>query len=1330
MDRVDCLMPEGLPVADLLRHLGLDPEPIFARVFIDGQPVPKAQWEWAVPSAGQVVTIRVIPTGGEGGGKDILRAVAMIGIVIASIFAPYLWGLVGSGYGAALTATLAIGGSLAVNALIPPARPKLQDLSSTNLSPTLSLTGSANRLAPYAPIPRVYGTHRVFPPLAAQQVTDVVGSDQYLRLLFCVGYGPLALSDFKIGQTPIEQFQNVEMEIRYGFPADAPLTIFPDDVFEDALSIKLTNAGGYQQRTSQANAKELSVDVVFPNGLILFNQTGPPSAQTVLVTVEYRLVGTVPWTTANSQPAVAATVTTSFTGANNDLVITARTGGAFANAYSLVFLAGSSLSVTKPIVTIRGQSHPEIPTFIFQVILVSGSTTSAAVRTALEAHAEFNALFTVAHAPGNDGTGAITIPTQLIAPRGVSDLVPITYQLSGGKDGTHSLVVTATSPTLVRANLRWIVDVGQYEVRLKRLTPDTSSSSIRDEVFWTMLRTIQNAVPVNKTGLCLVAMRIKATDQLNGTVDQFNCLAQSLLLDWTGTSWVLQATNNPASVYRDILQGSANARPLPDARLDLATLQAFHARCAAKNLAFNAVIDFRTTVFELARDVLAAGRASFGLRDGKYSVVEDLAQTTPVQHFTPRNSWGFRGTKTFADLPHALKTRFVNPEKDWQQDERLVYADGYSAVNATKFETFDLIGVTDYDQAWKLGRYHLAVAQLRPETYELTTDVENLVCTRGDLVRVVHDVPLFGAGYGRIKSLTLDGSNNATAFTLDDVLTMSAGVSYAVRFRKSDGSSLMQQLVTVAGEQSTFAFTAAIPSAMKPAVGDLALLGVLNAESVELIVKEIQPAADLTAKLTLVDAAPAVLTADSGSIPPFDSQITLPASVQPPKPVVIQVQSDESVLLRDVDGSYQSRILITLHFLSGTYLVATHIEAQYQVSGSQTAWSQIFSPVSGTAVEVTIAPVEDAQQYDIRLRAVNRDRGQTSDWIYITRHTVVGKTTRPPDVSELGFNATGIGWAYPTPPIDFDGFLVRSRPGTSPVWDDAFQLNDVPITNLTYPIIADGSTRVLMVKAVDVAGLESANPAWILQDASALVLRNLAETIDLKTQGFPGTLTNCTVVGGNLTADSQTLFWSNDTAQFWSADGATFWNGTYQDMSYVFTVTPPDDWLTGIMRLQLGITAQGWTLEYRTSLPALFWTSDSATFWTSDSALFWSAGSASFVTWPGAIEFPKRQDYDFRLSAGGGQIQGIVTLLNILFDMPDLRERFDTVLVQNGGTRLPLTKTFHAIKAVTATLIGTTDPASKVKVLDNQLSPGPLVECFDDANADALGHVYAVVDGY
>lgn len=813
--RIECAMPEGSTIAAMLRAIGLNPDPLFARVFIDDRLILKAEWEYATPKANQLVTVRVIPTGG-GGGKDALRIVAMIGVVAAAVFTAggalagaagligggSAWaGATAAGFGVGgLGSTLAgvavsIAGSLAVNALIPPAKPKLQDLSRLNLSPSLSLTGVSNQLAPYAPIARLYGRYRIFPSLGAKIYTETVGSDQYLRALFCCGYGPLALSEMKLGQTPIEQYEGVQLEVRYGHADDPPLTLIPDDVFEDALAIPM-DSDVYYQRTSPLNVREMTLEFFLPNGLFRYIvDTKEYIPCNMRFAVDYRVVGEVSWTAYDPAfQGTAASAVITFPGSDNDIQLTASPVGVIGNTL-WVGLFQDLNDTPGPLTAEYAVSSlgPDHSNSLF-VRFPPGTTATEVVAAINGANPEKQDVRIVASlVPGNTGTGLVFEGQSYLYGGINSDAFdPLNFERNTSTPFRASITITPPVPGL------------QYEVRVKATRVASIGTILAvNDIDWVMLRTIQTSQPVSKPGLCLVAMRIKATGQLNGTLDNFNCIAESILPDWDGSTWIERPTSNPASIYRNILQGSANARALSDSRVDLVRLQAFHESCAAQGWSFNANVDYRTTVNELSRDVLAAGRASLHQQDGKFSVVEDLPQTLAKQLISPRNSWGFRGTRVFSDLPHALKVRFVNPEKDWQQDERIVYADGYSETNASKFEALELTGITDPEQAWKLARYHLAVATLRPETYEVNMDVEHLVCNRGDLVLVQHDVPLFGLITGRIKGVTTDSLGRASAITLDEPCVMHAGERYGVRIRLQDNTYVQREVLNVPGSHTT-----------------------------------------------------------------------------------------------------------------------------------------------------------------------------------------------------------------------------------------------------------------------------------------------------------------------------------------------------------------------------------------------------------------------------------------------------------------------------------------------------------------------------------------------
>ena len=958
-DRIDQAIPVGGSITDIMDGLALDPVLLaHAHVWItDGamitEPVmvPRDHWARVRPKAGAVVTLRVAPGKGGGGGKNPLRTILTIAVVAAAfVLGPAVGAAMGLPteaviFGQTINLAAAVGGAaitmvgnLIVNAIAPPPRPKLAELSmggpQSRTSPTLAITGTQNRANRYGAVPRIYGRHRVFPVLAAHPHSEVEGDEQYLRMLFDFGYGPLELTDLRIGAIPLAQFEGVETEIRQGYATDAPVTLYTDTIREDQYSLKVTNGAGPEVLETRDGADEIIIDITF-RGLVRFDDSGNRQDRSVEIKVEYRIAGS------------------------------------------------------------------------------TGAWTEYATNT-----------------------------------------------------------YTAASEQVVRRGVRIITPVsGRYELRFTRLTEDNTSTRVRDDSFISTIRTVQHTAPVKATGRCLVAMRIKATDQLNGVVNQFSAVIQARLPIWDGAQWVEQTTRHPAWVYLDVLRGPANRRPVSDDRLDLDGFKAW--ADATPDYTFDAVIDYPTTVFELLRDVAAAGRAGFGMRDGKFSIVRDVVQSVPIQHFTPRNTMGFRGIKAFTQIPHGLKCRFVNPDRDWQQDEVIVYADGYHEANANRFETLELFGCTSADLAWKHGRYHLAVGKLRPETYEVSVDIDHLVCTAGDLVKVSHDVPLWGGGWGRIKDVTYDVNGDVASVTLDDVVAMETGKIYAVRFRHADGVSSVASVATEPGETSVLSFLTPLAVYLAPEPGDLALFGEAERESASLIVKAIRHSGDFRATLTLVDAASEVHEGDTGPIPDFDSLMTLPPETErqvPGVPVIEEVISDEDALVIGPDGRAQSRILVRVTQPQGLNSWAEVLQAHFRRTGSNARWT-VLPVVPISSEEIAVQPVEDSVAYDVRLRAVSQ-AGHASEWAIIENHVVVGKTTPPSDVAD--FQATrradGVQLSWdPVSELDVIGYEVRD----GEAWDTGVVVTTRHRGTSLFVALNDAGDHRFHIRAIDELGLQS-----------------------------------------------------------------------------------------------------------------------------------------------------------------------------------------------------------------------------------------------------------------
>lgn len=643
-----------------------------------------------------------------------------------------------------------------------------------------------------------------------------------------------------------------------------------------------------------------------------------------------------------------------------------------------------------------------------------------------------------------------------------------------------------------RFGLRWKVPRGQYDVRLTRVqTYIDDFEAVQDEMTWSALRSIRSVTPWVVPDTVIMALRIKATDQLNGLLDDLSVEATSILPVWNGMEWIEQATRNPAWIYADIWTGTANRRPLSKDRLDVAALSDWANDCDARAFSYDMVLDSAGTTLERAIEVCACGRASWNVtNDAKISVVRDIPQTTPKMLIGPRNSYGFQYQLRNADVPDALRVQFID-STTWENTERLVFDDGYDEGNAQKYDTIEARGVTDPDHAWRFGRYNLAQLKLRPETYTFVQDVQHLRYNRGDLLEYRHDVIAVGIADGRVRDVTTDPvSGLVTKFRSDEYLYMTDPLkSYGIRVQHSDGSVETLQLVTEV--PGTWTPTLTTPSTI--AVDDYFLFGELGRESIRVKVTSIEPQGDLTARVTCVPEAPNIHDADTGVIPPYDAGLTWPVDLSRlplPIPSITRIASDESVLIRDADGSMRIRMVVESSVPAFPGWGGSR-QVRYRPLASVDAETLTWLLTEeSTQDSISIFDVEEGVTYEVQVRSVRSNGTQVSAWTPSQYHTVVGKSSPPHDVT--GFEAHAaidrveLSWAA-VPDPDVGGYEVREgetwesavlvvrtsalkhqtrTPSNGPWWIKAYDTHTPP----NYSVNAVGATiSVVLPQSKDVS---------------------------------------------------------------------------------------------------------------------------------------------------------------------------------------------------------------------------------------------------------------------
>lgn len=671
--------------------------------------------------------------------------------------------------------------------------------------------------------------------------------------------------------------------------------------------------------------------------------------------------------------------------------------------------------------------------------------------------------FSIYYAPAGTGAWILLFP----------DIVPFSYGLNA-----------------LRAGYSWYTPSrGRWDVMITRNYPDaTDVVNEKDSVFWTALRSTTFTPPIQfDVPLSLSGIKIKATDQLSGVVDTFNLVVSSLHYRFNGSNWSeFNVSSNPADIFRLVLQGPANKMPVPDSQLDIPKIQDWWAFCVNQGFTYNAVIEDTRSVYNVISEVCAAGRAVPTWRDGKWSVIWDNWTDPIVQHFTPRNSRDFKGDRIYKKMPHGLRVQFINALQGYAQDEMIVYDDGYGPGNATIFEQVEFPGVTYPNLIWRHGRYHIAQARLRPEFYSLTVDMEHLRCTRGDRVRVQHDVALIGQISGRVKSVT------GFVVELDETITIVPGKQYSIRWRTAAGDSGILDVVNTVGEGKSVTLATA---GGVPAAGDLFMFGEKDSETGIFRVFSVANQDSLSATLVLVDDAPEIIHADTGPIPEFNSHITQPVDPYglPPRNLsVVEV----------VQGSGDNATaLVRFSWLPAHGRDVKSFEAQIKdESHAEMGWTdrQVVN-YPQTHIDFTGILLGT---YSFRVRTIF-ENDSVSNWAELNASQITGVhlSSPLPDVTNLRTSfvdgVTAIGWDQV---IDFRPIQYEIRRGQA--WESALLMEVV-----SQPPFAARGAGTYWIAAVSrpVQGLVvySAHPASLTITGSRLV-DNVVAVRDEKADDWPG----------------------------------------------------------------------------------------------------------------------------------------------------------------------------------------------------------------------------------
>lgn len=741
---------EGDTVRELLAKAGIDAkQPIV--ISLDDRLLKVSEWDLIYPKVGQIINVKAcVSDGGGGGGSNPIQAVAMIALVVAAVVlaAPtggaslYLAGAMGisaTTASAIVMAGIMMAGSMLINAVFAASPPSssMGAISGqySQASPTYSLSGGSNRMRPYESMPVIFGQIQFFPDLAARPFTEYQGEDQYLYQIFHFGLSNAEYSNFRIGTTALENYQ----EYSWSHPDSlGRINAFPGNVDTIAGS-DLTHSAGWITRTTSLSTYRIGIDI--EGTLYYANNAGGLDNTSVQLRVQYRPIGSGNW-------------------------------------------------IEPSYVTTQGNGF------------VSGHYENYSVW--VESGEEGNYTATTYDDLGN----------------------PYTYETYGWHDTSHYetrtryvggsgniIIVSGASQAPRRATLFIDVSPGAYEVRVIRDTVDSTDARLQNKTNWSVLRSYQqdtsSYVGQNRKGLI-----IRASEQLNGAIQQLSCKATAKATYWDGVSWVTSQTSNPAHWFMHFAVGKrdANGKLIYGAgrsrtSLDLIGIHSWAQFCDAEGLTFNAVLDGTQTVQDFLNTIARCGFGSITLSTGKLGVVWDERNRPVSAAYGMSNiiAGSFEVTYITENLAEEIIVRYNNPDKDYIQDEVRAVVSG--TENPTRSSSVDLYGCTNKAMAGKFANYLAAQQKYRTRRIKWDCDFEGFVSQRGDVVLLSHDLTQWGYS-GRVVSVDDTSDVLTTTLTLDRSVPRNGSTEYLMLKRPNGlmvtysviASSAESNIVTIEGD--------------------------------------------------------------------------------------------------------------------------------------------------------------------------------------------------------------------------------------------------------------------------------------------------------------------------------------------------------------------------------------------------------------------------------------------------------------------------------------------------------------------------------------------------
>lgn len=715
--------------------------------------------------------------------------------------------------------------------------------SDLNSSPTYGFGGITNSTRIGAPIPVVYGIHRVGGHLIGQFVESQNDSD-LVNMLLALSEGEiLGVSQIELNEQPIQNYTGVSYDFRAGTSSQAVLGLFGG---RSAVTIgaqaALTTA--FITYTTQGdNLNGFAVRLIFPGGLFRLDNEGRFLTTSVTIEVDYKLTSSGTWTTGPRRTYV-----------DNRRIVLRRD-------IRVDHLPAGRYDVRVRRTTAESTSSSRIDA-------VSRESITERINDAyIYPH---TALLAVEAVASNQLSGGIPRVTALVQGVKVKQFAyNLTYVVGWTQSPAWIVFDMLTNERYGHGRFTW------------RKTYETGSLTVTN-----------GSVSFSGTGTGWTAGNLRVGDVLHDPAGQAVGIVKTI--DY-GTQ---------AGTFAQVWGGVSQVAEPYEVRsndLDIRSFVDWHVFCmefvpnGSGGTESRALCDFvfdadRENIWSAVMRICGIGQAS-AVKIGNYIRIKIEKAEVLGQPFNMGNI----KPDTFEEIFLPLKERsnifevqFLNGADGYRQD-LVVLEDPLVFTNSEqpRRKTISGYGITRSSHAARMARFSQRANRYVTRTITFETGLDAVACEPGDVIRFQHDIPQWGFG-GRVPA----GSTSST-IVLDRTVTIDAGPSYEVLVRHADDTVETKAVTTSPGEVSTLTISGTW--AQTPAKGDLWAFGETLISTKPFRVVTIERTQELDARITAVEYNAAIYD-ESGSTPTNEVQYSALADLLGPpgqvKDLTILEQAD------------------------------------------------------------------------------------------------------------------------------------------------------------------------------------------------------------------------------------------------------------------------------------------------------------------------------------------------------------------------------------------------------------------------------------------------------